>query len=294
MDAAARAFYDRLNARKRVSLAELIDRAGVAYKTALKHIAEGHLKARRETIGGKVAWTFSETEAKRYQRIAPALVEAGLRNRGASTPDTPEGHTTIEELAARRGCSHWFIRDEIKAGRLPATRGKHGKVYIADADARAFEGPRTAKGLRISTPAALVNFLLDRIGMKPEEIGTIAGVKAPTVGRWAAGKTNPNDVQLGEMIAVARVKESLSLAPGLLDTAKAHRSAYMREYMAQRRKRPEVKQAEIERMSEYRAENRESRRAAETERYSAKRDEINAKRRGRRAAARIVENLPDD
>lgn len=293
MDAAARAFFDRLKARKRVSLAELIDRTGVAYKTALKHVVEGHLKARRETIGGKVTWTFSETEAKRYQRIAPALVEAGLRNRGAPTPDTPEGHTTIEELAARRGCSHWFIRDEIKAGRLPATRGKHGKVYIADAEARAFEGPRTAKGLRINTPAALVSFLLDRAGVTPAEIGTIAGAKAPTVERWAAGETPPKAAQLGAMIAVARVKERLSLAPGLIDAAKTHRAAYMREYMAQRRKRPDVKQAENEQMSEYRAANRESRRAADAERYSTKRDEINAKRRAKRAIARIVEKLPN-
>lgn len=293
MDAAARAFYDRLKARKRVSLAELIDRAGVSYKTALKHVAEGHLKARRETIGGKVTWTFSETEAKRYQRIAPALVESGLRTGGASTPDTPEGHTTIEELAARRGCSHGFIREEIKAGRLTAARGKYGKVFIADADARAFKGPRMAKRLRINTPAALVSFLLDRASMTPAEIGTIAGVKAPTVERWAAGKTRPTDAQLGEMIAVARVKDRLSLAPGLIDTAKAHRAAYMRKYMAQRLKRPDVKQAVVKQAAAYREANRESRRSADAERYATKRDEINAKRRAKRTVARIVEKLPD-
>ena len=111
VDAAARAYYDAVKATGRVSIYELVDRAGVDRKTVIRHMAKGYLRGERMVIGGKDTWTFSEPETLRYCDVAPMLVEQGRHTGGSSPPETPTGYMTIEELAAT-------FKGRVKVGKL--------------------------------------------------------------------------------------------------------------------------------------------------------------------------------
>lgn len=216
-DAAARAYYNRVNDTGRVSIYELMDRSGVSYKTVLNHIRKRKLRGKRMDIGGKTTWTFTEREVLRYVEIASRLIAEGIRTGGAHSPETPAGFLTLEQVARRRDCTHWFVRDAISAGILPAVRGKHGKLFIQLEDAIAFEGPKTSRGTRLKSIAGLVYFVFDRLGLTDEEMGAIAGITARTAHAWRDRPT-ANRTSAGRILAFAREKTNLSLSAELKDS----------------------------------------------------------------------------
>lgn len=238
VDAAARAYYDAVKATGRVSIYELVDRAGVDRKTVIRHMAKGYLRGERMVIGGKDTWTFSEPETLRYCDVAPMLVEQGRHTGGSSPPETPTGYMTIEELAARRGCSHWFVRDGIRDGKVATMEGKHGKLFIAMSDAIAFRGPQRHGRTRLTTVQSVVFHIFDEIGLPDSEVAAIAAVSAATVARWRSGKRLPSLSNAGQLLAWLRARHArtISLSPDLRDLAKMHRTKYMRMYMRRRRR----------------------------------------------------------
>lgn len=279
-DPAARAYYDRVNATGRVSIYELMDRSGVSYKTVLSHIRKHKLRGKRVNIGGKPTWTFTERETERYVKMAPRLIDEGVRAGGAFSPEIPAGFLTIEQVAHRRDCTHWFVRDAISGGTLAAVRGKHGKLFVRVEDAIAFEGPKTARGTRLKTIAGLIYFVFDHLNLTDDDIAKIGGVTVRTARGWRISPT-PNWVSAGKILAFAGERVNLSLSAELKELSRLHRREYMRDYMAARRKAG----AESDRKATddlYRAAHREERRAAEAERYAKHRRSILARRRDKR------------
>lgn len=234
--AAARAYHKAVVLSGRVSIYELIDRAGVSYKTVLKHMQAGKLRGEKRLIGGKEVWTFSETATKRYAKMATALVDAARRSGGGRPVEAPPGYLSLDDVAARRGCSHWFVRDAIYAGRLAAIAGKHGKKLVREEDAASFIGPLVGGRERLSTITALVFYAFDRLGLTDADIAFMAGVTPATVRRW---RINPSPLRknAGRLLAAIRKRQiKVSITGDLVDLAKQHRADYMRQYMRQRRR----------------------------------------------------------
>jgi DNA-binding CsgD family transcriptional regulator len=129
--------HDRIIAPGLISIYELMDRAGVSYKTVLKHIRDGLLTG--EQIGGRRQWAFTAAEVQHYCLAAPRLIARGMAARGPKRRiRTPAGYLSLGSVAKRCGCSHWFVRDQIKEGKLKATPGKNGKLFVAKEDAAPF------------------------------------------------------------------------------------------------------------------------------------------------------------
>lgn len=260
--AAANKYADDLEATGMVSMAILVGFGVVSRKTILKHIKAGELVGRKVKVGGVLTWLFEPQHARDYlERVVDLNREAAGRQGNRGKAEVPVGTLTTLQVAKMAGLSSWAVRDHITAGRLPATetgfrRLKVIKVKDAEKFAEAYRhtarpyrtkkeqpakpavvrpGTRDRRPLVVSDRIVLMLLILDQPGETTAALAKDLGVGRQTVANWKAGKSFPDDVNTGRLVAYARGRYGLRVGEELDELGKAYRASYMTSYMRTRR-----------------------------------------------------------